>query len=300
MKERTKSILIALSFIVAMVLFVWGFNFLKGKSILKNQLEFYVIYDNAQGLLSGDLVTINGMSMGTVTSLKFIQGEKPSIIVSFVVDNDLNIPDNSVVRLTTSLMGSTSLNIELGNSEVYAQNGDTLTSGYDAGTMGMIAEQIVPLKNKIETVLTSLNDLTVNLNEMLNAELKKDLNKGVNSFASSMDNINVISSDLKELVDSDNGRLTLAVDNLVTITDNFVTVSDSLKKVDYIRIVNSLESCIAEIDTLIKGINNGEGSAGLLVKNDSLYNNINTTVATLQSLLEEIKENPKKLKISVF
>ena len=300
MKERTKSILIALSFIVAMVLFVWGFNFLKGKSILRNQLEFYVIYDNVQGLLPGDLVTINGMSMGTVTSLKFIQGQKPFIIASFIVDDDFNIPSNSVVKLTTSLMGSTSLNIILGDSEVYAQNGDTLTSGYDAGTKGMITEQIVPLKEKIETVLISLNDLTVNLNGMLNSELKEDINKGVNSFASSMDNINVISSDLKDLVDSDDGKLTITVNNLETITENFVAVSDSLKKVDYIHLVNSLENCIAEINTLIEGINNGEGSAGLLVKDDSLYRNVNSAVTTLQSFVDEIKENPKKLKISVF
>lgn len=300
MKERTKSILIAMSFIVAMVLFIWGFNFLKGKSILRSQFEFHAVYDNTQGLLSGDVVSINGMAVGTVTSLRFNPNQDGSIIVTFIIDNDLNIPDNSVAKLTSSLMGSTSLCLELGDSKVFAQSGDTLVASYDAGTMGMIVEQITPLKDKVETVLVSLNDLAVNLNGMLNSELKEDLSKGVNSFASSMDNINVISSDLKDLVDSDNGRLTMAVNNLETITGNFVTVSDSLKKIDYIHLVSSLEGCIAEVNTLIEGINNGEGSAGLLVKNDSLYHNVNAAVVTLQSFVDEIKENPKKLKISVF
>ena len=300
MKERTKSILIALSFIVAMILFIWGFNFLKGKSIIKNQFTFYAIFDNTHGLLSGDIVNINGMAVGTVSSLNFNTTQDGSIIVKFIIDNDLNIPDNSVVELSTSLMGSVALNLKLGDSKTYAQSGDTLASGYDAGTMGMITEQILPLKDKIETAITSINDLTVNLNSILNAEFKDDINRSVNSFASSMNNINDISSDLKELVDSDSGKLTLAINNLETITENFITVSDSLKKIDYIHLVNSLENCVAEVNTLIEGINNGEGSAGLLVKNDSLYNNVNAAVATLQSFIEDIKENPKKLKISIF
>lgn len=300
MKERTKSILIAISFIVAMVLFIWGFNFLKGKSILRNQLEFYAVYENTQGLLSGDIVSINGMSVGTVTSLKFNPKQDGSIIVTFIIDNDLDIPNNSVVKLTSSLMGSVALSLKLGDSKEFAQSGDTLATSYDSGTMGLIKEQILPLKDKVETLLLSLNDLTVNLNGILNPELKEDLGKGVSSFASSMDNINIISSDLKDLVDSDNGKLTLAVNNLETITNNFATVSDSLRKIDYNHFINSLEECVAEVNALIEGINKGEGSAGLLVKNDSLYHNVNAAVATLQSFIDEIKENPKKLKISIF
>ena len=300
MKERTKSILVALSFIAALILFIWGFNFLKGKSLLNNQYTFYAIYDNAHGLLSGDIVSIKGMTVGTVTSLEFNPKQDGTIIVTFVVDNDINIPDNSIANLATSLTGSVSIEIRLGDSDTYAKSGDTLTSGYDRGTMGMITEQIVPLKNKLETTLTSLNDLVVNINSILNSELKEDLSNGVNSFASSMDNIDVISSDLKELVDSENGKLTLAVNNLEIITNNVSAISDTLKDINYTHLVGSLESCITEINTLIEEINEGKGTAGLLVKEDSLYNNINATVTTLQALIEEIKENPKKLKISVF
>ena len=114
MKDRTKSILIAVSFIVAMVLFVWGFNFLKGKSILNNQFNFYAVYSNSKGLLPGDLVTINGMQVGTVSSLKFHPKQDGSIVVEFTTNNNLNIPDNSVVKLSSSLMGSVSLNLILG------------------------------------------------------------------------------------------------------------------------------------------------------------------------------------------
>lgn len=300
MKDKTKSVLIALSFILAMILFVWGFNFLKGKSLLRNQLSLYAVYDNSKGILPGDIVTINGMQVGTVSSLKFHPEQNGSIIIGFIVNNDISIPKNSTAKLTTSLMGSTSIVLALGNSDIYVQNGDTLISKYDNGTMGMIAETVIPLKNKLETLLISLNDLTSNLNDMLNSELKNNIRNGVNSFASSMDNINNISSDIQQLVDSEDGKLTMVVNNLETITSDFSIVSDSLKNIDYNHLVMSLENCINEFNTLVKGINKGEGSAGLLVKNDSLYHNINETVATLQSLLKEIKDNPKKLKISVF
>ena len=76
--------------------------------------------------------------------------------------------------------------------------------------------------------------------------------------------------------------------------------SDSLKRIDYNRLVLSLENCLTEFNTLMTGINNGEGNAGLLVKDDSLYYNVNEAVSTLQYILEEIKENPKKIKLSVF
>lgn len=300
MKERTKSILVALSFIAALLLFIWGFNFLKGKSILRNQYNFYAVYENSKGLLPGDLVTINGMQVGTVSSLKFHPSQDGSIVVAFVMNKDLDVPRNTVVNLASSLTGSVSLELVLGDSPQLAENDDTLTSAYDNGTMGMITETLVPLKNSLQTLLNSLNDLTANLNDLLNQNLKNDINKGVSSFASSMENINAISNDLHYLTDKENGKLTVVVNNLETITNDFSAVSDSLKEIDYAHLVNSLENTIAEFNTLLEGINNGEGSAGRLVKEDSLYNNINATVETLQSLLEEIKANPKKIKLSVF
>ncbi|MBQ8222839.1 MAG: MCE family protein [Bacteroidales bacterium] len=300
MKERTKSILVALSFIAALLLFIWGFNFLKGKSILRNQYNFYAVYENTKGLLPGDLVTINGMQVGTVSSLKFHPSQDGSIVVAFVMNKDLDVPRNTVVNLASSLTGSVSLELVLGDSPLLAENDDTLTSAYDNGTMGMITETLVPLKNSLQTLLNSLNDLTANLNDLLNQNLKNDINKGVSSFASSMENINAISNDLQYLTDKENGKLTVVVNNLETITNDFSAVSDSLKEIDYTHLVNSLENTIAEFNILLEGINNGEGSVGRLVKEDSLYNNINTTVETLQSLLEEIKANPKKIKLSVF
>lgn len=300
MKDKTKSILVALSFIVAMILFVWGFNFLKGKSILKNQLTLYAVYDNSKGLLPGDLVTINGMQVGTVSSLKFHPRQDGSVIVTFTINNDLEMPSNTKAKLSSSLMGSVSIELILGDSRQLLQSGDTLVSQSDTGTMEMISETILPIKNNLETLLVSLNDLTNNLNDLINNELKYDLNRGVDNFANSMENIKVISANLQQLVDSEDGKLVQVVNNLEVITEDFAVVSDSLKRIDYNRMILSLENCIAEFNALLEGINNGEGSAGLLVKDDSLYINVNETVATLQSLLDEIKANPKKLKLSIF
>lgn len=300
MKDKTKSVLIALSFITAMILFVWGFNFLKGKSLLRKQTALYAVYNNSKGILPGDIVTINGMQVGTISSLDFHPRQDGSIVIGFIVGNNIKIPKNSTAKLTTSLMGSASIELLLGNASTFVQNGDTLISEYNSGLMGMISETIIPLKDNLETLLVSLNDLTTNINDLLNAELKNDISNGVSSFSSSMDNINTISSDIQQLVDSKDGKLTMVVNNLETITSDFTAVSDSLKNIDYNHLAMSLENCINEFNTLIEGINKGEGSAGLLVKNDSLYHNVNATVATLQSLLKEIKENPKRLKISVF
>lgn len=300
MKDKNKTILIALSFIIAMILFVWGFNFLKGKSLLRNQLVFYSVYDNSQGLLAGDIVTINGMSVGTVTSLSFHPSRNGSIVVAFTIDNDLNIPDNTIAKLSPSLMGSTSINLILGDSRDSAKTGDTLMAGYDKGMLSLITEQILPLKSELENLLVSLNILAVNVNSILDESLKNDIHTGVSDFAVSMQNIKVLSSDIQKLVDSDDGKLTMVVDDLENIAGNFSAVSDSLSMINYTGLVNSLEDCITEFNTMIDGINSGKGTAGQLVNNDSLYNNINNAVYTLQTILNEIKENPKKIKLSVF
>ena len=300
MKDKNKTILIALSFIIAMILFVWGFNFLKGKSLLRNQLVLYSVYDNSQGLLAGDIVTINGMSVGTVNSLSFHPSRNGSIVVAFTIDNDLNIPDNTIAKLSPSLMGSTSINLILGDSRDSAKTGDTLMAGYDKGMLSLITEQILPLKSELENLLVSLNILAVNVNGILNESLKDDINAGVSDFAASMQNIKVLSSDIQKLVDSDDGKLTMVVNDLENITGNFSAVSDSLSMINYTGLVNSLEDCITEFNTMIDGFNSGKGTAGQLVNNDSLYNNINNAVYTLQTILNEIKENPKKIKLSVF
>ena len=300
MKDKTKSILIALSFIMAMILFVWGFNFLKGKSILKSQLNLYAVYDNSKGLLPGDLVTINGMQVGTISSLKFHPRQDGSIIVEFTTNKDIDLPKDTKAKLSSSLMGSVSIELILGHSQQILDNGDTLATVEDLEAMEMISETIMPIKDNLGTLLVSLNDLAANLNGLLSSELKDNINNGVDNFASSMENMKVISSDLQQLVDDEDGKLTKVVNNLGYITEDFAVISDSLKRIDYNRIVMSLENCITEFNTLIEGINNGEGSAGLLVKDDSLYINVNETVATLQSILEEIKANPKKIKLSVF
>ena len=163
-----------------------------------------------------------------------------------------------------------------------------------------IEHGILLIKDNLETLLISLNNLTLNLDNLLNAELKNNINKSVNNLASSMNNIKDISSDLKLLVDSENGKLTMVVNNLETMTNNFTAVGDSLKNIDYNRVINTLEECATEFNTLIRNINEGQGSAGLLINEDSLYNNINQTIESLQSLIDEIKANPKKIKLSVF
>lgn len=300
MKDKTKSILIAISFIVAMFLFVWGFNFLKGKSILRNQLEFYAVYENSKGLLPGDLVTLNGMQVGTVGDLRFHPSQDGSIVVHFMMSNDIDVPENSVANLASSLTGSVSIELKLGDSNKLAQSGDTLSSGYDNGTMGVIVETVSPIISELQTLLISLNDLTANLNDILNPELKTNIDKSASSLASSMENIEVITNDIQHLVDNKDGKLTMAANNLETLTNNFVTVSDSLKNIDYNHLVTSLETCAAELTNLVEGINAGQGSVGKLVTDDSLYYNVNDAVVTLQQLIDDIKANPKKIKLSVF
>ena len=301
MENKRKSVIIGLSFVGALILFIWGYNFLKGKSLLEEYPYYYAVYQNVDELAPANKVLVNGMFVGQVEELFFNPKKDGTIIVKFTASRDVRIPADSKACITGSLLGSKSINILLGNSALDAKLGDTLASGIDNGITEMISTELMPLKNKVETLVMSIDTLVGSLNSVLDATTRADVKKGVNDLSVSLNNLNKISNDLQQIMSSEKGNITDIVENVGNISENLSAVSDSLAQIKYNQLVASLQSTIDNLDVITTNLKNGEGSAGLLLSNDSLYINLTKTVDNLGVLIKKIEENPKKyIRVKVF
>lgn len=301
MENKRKSVIIGLSFVGALILFIWGYNFLKGKSLLEEYPYYYAVYQNVDELAPANKVLVNGMFVGQVEELFFNPKKDGTIIVKFTASRDVRIPADSKACITGSLLGSKSINILLGNSALDAKLGDTLASSIDNGITEMISTELMPLKNKVETLVMSIDTLVGSLNSVLDATTRADVKSSVNDLSASLNNLNKISSDLQHIMNSEKGNITDIVENVGNISENLSAVSDSLAQIKYNQLVASLQSTIDNLDVITTNLKNGEGSAGLLLSNDSLYINLTKTVDNLGVLIKKIEENPKKyIRVKVF
>ncbi|MBP9995509.1 MAG: MCE family protein [bacterium] len=301
MENKRKSIIIGLSFIAALVVFIWGFNFLKGKSLLEEYPYYYAVYHNVDELAPADKVLVNGMLVGQVEELHFNPKKDGSIIVRFTVSKDVSVASDSKACINSSMLGSKSINLILGRSSVSANIGDTLTSCVNSGLTEMLADQIVPLKDKVETLVMSIDTLVIGLNAILNPKTQAELQHGISDLSASMDKLKDVSNDLQHLMNTEKDKISDIIGNADNIAGNLSAMSDSLSQINYNQLVTSLQSTLSNLELITTNLKDGEGSAGLLLKDDSLYVNLTETVDNIGSLIKKIEENPKKyIRVKVF
>jgi len=314
--NRYKAFGIGLSFIVALVLFIWGYNFLKGNDLFGKETEYYAEYNQINGLLNSNPVLINGLRVGKVKSIYFKPDMSGRIMVVLTLDSDFPIPDNSVARIFSSdLMGSKAIDLQLGNSATYAQDGDTLRSGVEAGLMEEVNAQVQPIKQKAEDLLGSIDTLVVAFQSIFNESARTNLKESFNDLRSTFANLESATGNIDNMVVSEASRISsilIKLDSLaLTLTENregisnivsnFEVISDSLAKSDIPATFANINATLNEMQLLLHSIQSGEGTLGQLMVNDSLYHHLNRSAADLDSLLRDVKENPKRyVKFSVF
>ncbi len=303
-------------FIVGAILLIWGYSFLKGKDLLTRSRTFYAVYQNVSGLAKSNPVYINGMQVGQITQMYFDPSMNGNIIIGLVISHEFPIPKNSIAEiLSTDLMGTKAVNLNLGSATEMAQDGDTLTSKLGATLAEQVEENIGPLKNKAEVLLTSIDEILMSLNAVLSQEQVNSLKGSIAHLNSSMRNADTLIQDVSNFVSDEKGKAINILKNLESISNNlqnnnekingiitnFHAISDTLVKSDIAGTLNSVNKSIYDFSTLMEKINKGEGSIGLLINNDSLYIGLEKSSRELNLLLEDIRLHPKKyVKLSLF
>jgi phospholipid/cholesterol/gamma-HCH transport system substrate-binding protein len=294
----------------AIALFVFGFNFLKGRSIFKDHRVFYAIYDNIDGLTTSNPVFANGMSVGHVTKTKIMTDRDGKIIVAFTIANeDLKIPVNSIAKITSmDLLGSKSIDIVLSNEDRYHNNGDTLLSEVQISLTEEVNRQVAPLKNKAENLISSVDSVMTIVQAVLNKETISNLEKSFQSLNKTISTLEKTAYRIDTVIGEERVRITMIMRNIESITNNLrennqqltnvfsnlESITDSLARANVASVINNAGRSLAQVNAVMEKINRGEGSAGMLINDDKLYKNLEKSAAELDKLLKDMRINPER------
>ncbi len=308
MQNIKTEVKIGIIVIATMAFIFWGINFLKGKNILNRSDTYYAVFEDTQGIDVSAPVLINGYKVGMVSNVKFEKGRLDKIIIAFTVDDKYPIPKKSVVELhSADIMGTKALRVLPSEAEDYHNYGDTLISEIQKDMIASLTDELMPLKSRTESAIEEIDSLISSLNYVLDTKTSDDLKNAIN-------NLSLVSSGLqKQLGPEGDLNQTFRSLNLIsrklsdnrsrldTIFANFQSISDSVAQAQIGNMIESINTTFNESSLLLEKINRGEGSLGLLSTNDSLYHNLNSSIESLDILLEDLNKNPKRyVHFSVF
>src|SRR5688572_412483 len=300
--------------VVGVIVFIVGFNFLKGKNVFKKEKYLYAVYENIQGLTKSNPVVINGLQIGTIANLDGGKDLK-KIIVSVNLTKDFNIPDNSLAVINPSLIGGTVLEIKLGNSNVYLKPGDTLLTTLSGGAFDEALKLLNPVLYEVRNAVKSLDSVLNIIGSVFDPNTKNNI-KGI------LENLNTTTASfahsavsLETLMNTQNGALAKSLDNVNAFTNNLAANNERLTSImgnaekassnfaslDFQKTLTTLDNSVNEFKAGIQKINSKDGSLGLLLNDTKIHDNLASTTNKINILLDDIRVHPKRyLTISVF
>ena len=294
--------------IVAIVVLVMGFNFLKGETLLKKPNTLYARFENIGSLEKSNAVKINGLPVGTVYDVSAADKEVNSVIVEIHLTRDINIPANSIAFIDAGLLGSSYINIEKGDVNTYLKRGDTISTRLDKGIFGSIQTQVAPTLLRLNETLDSLKITIGAINSIFDPTTQNNLQSVVANLAAS-------SAHLQQLLNAQTGALAQTIGNLNAITSNLAknsdAISSSIRNVEVTTsklananiegTITALQGAIGELKNTISNLNSKDGSLGLLMNDRKLYDNLNGVVDRLNQAalsaeitLDDLRTNPKR------
>lgn len=297
--------------ILAIVGFVILFQFMKGKNLFSTDDVYFVKYNNVEGLAKSNPVSINGLKVGQVDDIIPITKQigKIYFVVKISMDDGFKFSRNSVVEIyEPGLMSGKELRINLGYGGDVAKDGDTLAGNFKPSALNSLASEVKPVKDQLQVVLKRIDSVAMSTNALLDTQnraeiraLLNNLNRTVRSFESTSRATNALLAD-------NNPRVAKVLDNanLATISarntiDKFGNIADNVDVKKLNQTIDNLSITADKLNSVISGIQNGQGSLGKLAKDEALYNNLTQTSANLNKLIEDVKANPKRyINFSVF
>ncbi|MCX7728316.1 MAG: MlaD family protein [Bacteroidia bacterium] len=298
-----KEYLIALVVVFSIACLYWGIQFLKGVEMFSKKTVLYATYPRLDNLVEDNPVLVNGYRVGTISKISLIRRYgKYEVLVKMLITEKIEVPKNSVARvISTDLLGSKAIEITYGNSRELAVENDTLLSETEQGLKEAVDKRIAPLQAKVENLIGSIDSVATIVTYVLNKSSRQNIITALENVKKAIISL----SHTAEKLEQESDKISIILNNLSKITStldktlpkitaNLSQLSDSLANAPIKNTIKDLNKTLAETKTLIGNINEGKGTLGKLAKNDSVYNNLNKTLANLEKLLADLKEHPKR------
>ena len=298
----SKEIKAAFFVLSTILLFIFGFNFLKGSSLIDRQKTIYAVYDEVDGLLVGANVMINGLSIGNVTELDFLPNST-KILVTLKVKDKLNFSSKSIASIyETGVLGGLAISIDpIFERESIVKTGDTLNSSVRPGLTELINRQIEPLSRQLQSTITSVDSIFTGASNVLNKQTQEEIKESINVLTSAIKAINSSSIIIEKTLTDKNDQINNTIDNFEKISSNLSEVSDELNSFGLSSLLSNLEVSVDGISSIVNKLDSDKSTIGKLINEDEVYNNLNSSIESLNSLISDIKANPKKyVHFSVF
>lgn len=304
-KTFNKELKIGIWVIIAIAILIFGINYLKGVNIFKASNYYYVTYQNVNGLTVSAPVTLNGFKIGLVREMDYDYAHPGNVIVEISVDKDLKIPEGTKALVESDLLGTASITLELGSSANILEVGSTLTGAVKPGMMDAVSNELMPsvakIFPKIDTLLTSINAVVADPALRTAVQrldgLTADLQRTTQNLARMSAQLPAMTAKVSPIL-SDVKTITTNVDS---ITTDLGSLSNRLARMQVDSLVNDLQATVSNLQDLTNQLNDPNSSVGQLMNSPELYNNINSTISSLDSLFIDIKKNPKRyINVKVF
>jgi phospholipid/cholesterol/gamma-HCH transport system substrate-binding protein len=293
--------------LLAFLILYFGFNFLKGNDVFSTARVYYVEYDNVDGLMVSNQVMVNGIEVGKVKRVEILPEKANKILVTLRLSQDIVIPDKTVAVLSDgALLGGKIIRLRLEGKGNLAED-SFLKGETEVGVTALLKERAIPVIANADSLLVSFRQISnkfdhtgTYLNTLLKTsnETVSNINGSVNGIvADNKANIAQISSNMKTL----STDLIETEKQLRPLLTKFNTVADSLNALKIGQTLKEVDATVISLKKIVQGLERGEGTAGKLIKNDSLYLGLNKTIVDLDKLLLDFRLQPKRyIGISVF
>jgi phospholipid/cholesterol/gamma-HCH transport system substrate-binding protein len=296
MKKISNEVKIGITAIITILVFIWVYNFLKGKDLFSKTARYYVVYDKVGGLAESSPIEVNGYKVGVVQSVRFVDTESGRLLVTLSVDKGFSIPVNTVAEITAaSLIAGMKIQLVYGNGPGTYSDGDTIPGRLAETIITKVESEIGPLKEKISDLISTIDTVIGSVNDIMDPQFRKNLRSGVSSLSNTARSID--EGELKATLENINKFTQMLAENSDKLSSAFNSleqVADTLSAADIYKSVNNLKSSLEKASVLMGNLNNGQGTAGKLITNDSLYNNLSNSLESLNLLLLDMKANPKR------
>ena len=300
----TKEIKVGFLAVLGIMMSVFSYNYLKGINLFDKNRKFTVKYEKVDGLSVSNPVTMNGFKIGKVQKINFNSKNTRELLVDIIIDNDVIFPKTSLAELyETGLIGGKAIAIipDYKNDSTIAIDGDYLKGVIKPGLTELVNQILPQVQLQIEAVMKNAEIVLQNINTLFDDEIKKELKSSIEDFSNLTSSLSETSDEISELIANNSENLTNSLSDFRSASNNIKSITDSLNSDDINSITKNLNSLINNLNSITTSLKNSEGTAGKLINDKSIYDNLENASNQLNRLIEDIKLNPNRyINFSVF
>lgn len=286
-----KELIIGLSVIIALLILFFGINYLKGINLFKASNYYYASYTNVAGLAQSAPVTVNGYKVGIVREIEYEYDNPGHVKVEMSLDKKLRLPEGTTAVLASDMLGTASIELKMATSDKFYEVGDKIPSANAAGLMDNVTENLMP---GINAILPKVDSLLVSAVNLASDPALAQAVKRLDAITANLERTTALLNKTMASMPTAAADASATMTNARELTGNLTTLSEELASLPIDSTFCNITRLTTQLNMVVESLNSSNSTLGLLLHDPELYQNLNSSVASLDSLLIDVKRNPKR------